>query len=585
MADAPDRERYRQRARKPYPQPRADMSEVESEIAEVSDLIPWIGDGYRWYDWPYRWFWWLSSGWRRALMPRRARTWLNNGVNWLIPFNENDRAFAERLDSWMHNVEAPIDEHVATPSYWVVELFPPTDLPSLGDALRRNGWNAGRRYASRDERNQAMLERSRALGGPSWWSLVTVAQRDSRLIGMDLVREVLPSEFEFIELKAVQIGQSLTAVIAELNIRPSAMAALDVEWHAEHEPILLWERPRPRSLDRHWATIHRVQMARRDMHYAARDWLSNKLPGFFARTEHPQPLLELMLFDKLDPTVLPRPAQTRDQSIREGDALRALGLERGVFQMLTSPDLPKLVLQPLRGIGRDPLGDDPTWTLWGKRGAVIAALKKGALRGYGDDENRAIANRLVDNMSNLFLMIAVSNFLGGTEERFARIRDRAGARHGKFRPRAIRELRRNFLTLSLDLATVQRDVEAFWGRSWGWQGDATFSYVPSPDERSRARKTGEKAASPESFNDRLRRHHEEWFARLAAADSDYRDILSTVASLGASADAFRTGRLALWVAAVSLVVAVATVLVSDVGPASLFEWLWRYLRHMFGIHP
>lgn len=174
----------------------------------------------------------------------------------------------------------------------------------------------------------------------------------------------------------------------------------------------------------------------------------------------------------------------------------------------------------------------------------------------------------------------------GTDEGAADVLDAAprdisgpAQQHEKHdRPRDGNENRRqSFLTLSLDLASMQRDVAAFWKRSWYWEGDPKFSYVPTPDERSRARKAKKSPEAPISFNDRLKERHEEWFEQLRQADIDYRDILSTVSSLGSSADAFRTGRLALWVAVVSLIVAVATVLVSQVDGKSLFKWIWQMI--------
>lgn len=577
MVELGDREKYRQRRRRPRAPREESGIEISDEVAAVFDLVPEAGEGYRWYDYPYRLLWWLNTGWRRKFMPPFMRKWLNNGVNWLIPFNEHDRDFAESLDSWMHNIRAPRDEHVTTPSIWLVELFPPADLPRLEAALRKNGWDVRQRFSPIDERNHVMLARSRSGGGSMWWNLINVVRHDRNWFGMDAVRERIPPEFDYIELKAVQVGQGLTAVVAEFHLQDEAAQALDVEWHKQHEPLLLWERPRPRSLDRHWATIHQVQLARRSMHYAARDWLTARLPGFFARMERPQPLLELMLFDKLDPTLLPQPAQNRDQRVSEDDALRALGIERPVFRMLTSPDIPKLVLHCQRRIGKDPLGDDPTWTLWGSRPAVLREVGPENFEYIGGNDNQNIAYRLVNSMRNLFLMISVSGYLEAAEERFAEIRDRASARHGKFRPQAIHELRQSFLTLSLDLASMQRDVAAFWKRSWYWEGDPQFSYVPTPDELARARKEKESPEAPINFNERLKERHEDWFEQLRQADSDYRDILSTVSSLGSSADAFRTGRLALWVAVVSLVVAVATVLMSQVGGKSLFEWLWQMI--------
>lgn len=77
-----------------------------------------------------------------------------------------------------------------------------------------------------------------------------------------------------------QVGKGLTAVVTKVHIREEAAQVLDVEWHKQHEPLLLWERSRPRSLGRRWATIHEVHHARRSLLDAARDWLAARLPGF-----------------------------------------------------------------------------------------------------------------------------------------------------------------------------------------------------------------------------------------------------------------------------------------------------------------
>ena len=574
--DPRDREKYRQRRRRPRAPREESGIEIPNEVGTVFDLVPTIGEGYRWYDYPYRVSRWLKTGWRCKFIPSLMRTWLENGDNWLFRFNQHDRNFAESLDSSMHNIRAPRDEHVTTPIICLVELFPPSVLPRLEAALRKNGWDVGRRFSPINVRNHVLLARSRSGGGMNWWNLITVVRYDRTCLDGDSFREHLPPEFDCIELDAVQVGRGLTAVVAEFHLRDEAARALDIEWHKQHEPLLLWERLRPRSLNRYFATIHEVQLARRSMHYAARDWLTARLPGIFAHMEHPQPLLELMLFDKLDPTGLSNSTQSGDQRVSD-DALRALGIEHPVFDMLTSPLIPRLVLQHHRSIGiEDPLGDDPTWTLWGSRPAVLKVIGHERLKFIAGNDNKKIAFRLFKRMRDLFLMISVSVYLEATEERFAEIRDRASARHGKFRPRAINELRQSFLTLSLDLASMQRDVAMFWRRIWQCQLTPHFSYVPTPDERVRDRED-ESPEPPISFDESLEEEHEDWFERLRQADRDYRDILSTVSSLGSSADAFRTSRLALWVAIMSLIVAVLTAPVLQVGGKSLFEWLWQMI--------
>ncbi len=54
----------------------------------------------------------------------------------------------------------------------------------------------------------------------------------------------------------------------------------------------------------------------------------------------------------------------------------------------------------------------------------MEALDEKGFDGYGSDVNRAIAARLVDNMYNLFVMLAVTDFLAVSEGQRAEIRDK-----------------------------------------------------------------------------------------------------------------------------------------------------------------
>lgn len=72
---------------------------ISDDIAHAFDLIPEAGEGVRWYDPPYRLIGWLLSGWRRKIIHRGARTWLNDRLNDLLQFNEHDRHKVYGLDS------------------------------------------------------------------------------------------------------------------------------------------------------------------------------------------------------------------------------------------------------------------------------------------------------------------------------------------------------------------------------------------------------------------------------------------------------------------------------------------------------
>lgn len=574
---AADRERYRQKRRKPRPVREDGGFKLSPELEELSDLIPGIGNGYRWYDWPYRFSRVLLSSWPRRVIPGAARAWISALSNWLYQFNVHDRNKAQRLDLLHDNLFVPEDEHVHRSGIWLVELFPPSELASLERALKKNGWNEHRPFSVFNEDNIGELARARSREGVFWWDVINLASRKNGGFNPYAIREELPADFEYIELKALQVGPSLTAVIAEFHLADNAATKLDREWHSLHEPIMVRSEGKVRTFNRLWASYHQVQTTRRDLHDTARTWLSRRLPGYFARNGAPSPLLELLLFDKYDPTVLPANYRSHTGRIKTSNALRALGISESHFEQFESPDLPKLVLSEAEPHLHRVIGDVPSWTLWGSRPAIVKALGEGGLGGYGGDVNRAIAGRLVDNMSNFFVMLAISEYLTITENRLAKIRDRASTNHGKFRSRALGQLRKSILTLSLNLTSTHRDVISFWSRPWRWEGDADFNAVLTPVEKSRRRKEKRELRPHGSVNKRLRERQEKWFDALIQIDRDHRDILSTVASLGASADSFKLGRVALWVALASLVVAVGTLLIVEIGPSSLLNALWTHL--------
>ncbi len=380
-------------------------------------------------------------------------------------------------------------------------------------------------------------------------------------------------------MRAIQVGDGLTALVCEFHLTDAATTSLDEEWHAPHEPFLLFPRgARPRSYNRHWGALWTVQSARRKMHDTAREWLSARIPGYFGGRDEPHPVLDLLLLDKFDPT-RPEPANiAREKSQARSDALRALALDTRSPHQLTSDSLPKLVLSPVQPTMHQAMGEAPAWALWGKRDAVVKALGKDGLAGYSGDANRAIAARLVDHMYNLFVMLAVSRLLMIASREQARVRDTAAAIHGKFRPKALRALRRSLLTLSLDLANLRRDVEQFWERDWWWEGDAKFAYTLHPRERLNDLASGRTIEDPMDYNEAVRHSQRQLFAGLTDSDRDMREILSTVASLGASADSFKLGRMALWVSVVSLIVAVGTVFVAEISDTSILGWIASMLE-------
>ena len=195
--------------------PPPEYDQISQRVDDAFEKVPSIGERWtRWYDLPYRLLWFLQTGWRRRVVPRRLRTIFNGWSNGLLQFNEADRDKIWDPADRLHDYQVPSDEHVQMPGIWVVEMFPPSALPRLEEAIRHNGWDKERRMTGAASSNHELLLKSRARMGWSWWRMATIQNSHNTYTPPDDIRARIPDEFDRITLKAVQIGAGLTALVA-----------------------------------------------------------------------------------------------------------------------------------------------------------------------------------------------------------------------------------------------------------------------------------------------------------------------------------------------------------------------------------
>ena len=548
------------------PSPQLDL--ISKRISAASEKVPYIGERWtRWYDLPYKLLLFLQTNWRRKIIPSPALRAFHRWSNDLSQFNKLERDRIWDPTDRLHDFQVPADEHVKMPGIWVVELFPPSAFARLERAIQRNGWDRNRWMSGAAETNVNMLLKSRARTGWRWWRMASIQDINGTYLMPEGVRTQLPPEFSYIELKAMQVGSGLTAVVAHIRLSELGATQLDEVWHQPHEPMLTRRDGRLHALDRMWAGFQVTQTARERLHQLARKWMNENCNGVFSEFNSPQTLIDMLILDQHDPTDV---SEDRDRD--QFNVFRALGITEIEVRHYTSAAIPKMLLVPTQRSMARGISTDRTWALWGQRQAVMDSATY--MTGYGDDPNRAIAHRYADAIESFLVTLAVSDLLETVEARYALIRDRARAQHGRFKAKVINDLREQLLTLSIDVATVQRDLERSWKSRPRFEDEAEFTIEYSP----RFWANSDREDEPIHMNTELRKHQKEWFEELAAADRDYRDILSTVASLGASVDASKTGRRALWVAFVSLAVAFITVVMTDIGDSSLFHELTEFLR-------
>lgn len=532
---------------------------TSDKISKMFAAVPEIGAGRRWYDYPYRALQWMSLGWRRQLLPRGIVDGIFYVLNFLIPFNEYDRHRVAPLDDPLDNLLVPSSEHVSVAGLWAVELVPPSMANAVEDALKKSGLGKRRDILGMSDSNASVLREARSTRGGMWWRLGEVTTPESPYWFPDASREPLPSPFSAVELVAVQVGSSVTAIVAFFHLTDEAMSSLDRVWHAKHEPRITFRGVRrPEVDDRLFSGLKAVQGKRESLHATARRWLAKECPGAFAAGQE-HPVVDLLLFDEFDPV-------TRPVGRAMSNPLRALGLDGDFYHHYHSPDLPALTLLPW--LRSDIRARATSWALTGQTAEAVSAQARRREYSATRSDARFLARVSDDAVREFLLLISVSAYSGMMHRRLSAARDEASPLHGRFRLRAIAELRKRILKDSLDLASVARDSKHVWLRR-----HREFTRESSPTARSQ----DIPAFAARNYVKDLQEQRTEEFAALSKEERHYREVLATAANLGATIEATRLGRRALFASIVSLSVALIAVLLSSPQPESLWAGLWAWI--------
>jgi hypothetical protein len=542
-------------------------SYVHAAYAQVGEP----GTGNRWHDRLYQICHRLLRSQLGHKLPRWGRERISLLLGYTLVFHQHELHKVWSLEDPLNNFTVPDDEHVEVPAIWVVELFPPSHYQLLVQAIERNSWDKRRVwYGIGGPANQTALDRSRTGAGYSWWRLGTVTDISERFADPESVRRVLPTQFSSVELRAIQVGAGLTAVVSKFTVRPDASVKLDRIWHEIQEPQIHRAKGRgPVAESRQFTAYRRTQNARREIHQAARDWVIATCPGFFADYHEEAPLLDLVLLQNYDPTIA---ASVRDEM---SDPMRALGLAGYETQHQTSAELPGLLLEQVWEELAPGLGSRWTWTLFGQHDNVIA--KFGPRLTSSSQDVRGLSYAVGETVSDFLVVLAGSCFVATARSRTAVSRDRARVAHARFRIRSLKAIRAEVLQMSLDLSTVQRDFVAFYSRPHWEHGHLSFLNDYSPALHAFDKEHGLVTQEPIKLSERMIDNQLKQLQNLVDIDQSYREIISTAASIGAAISASRLGRVAAVVAVASCAVALCTLLVASFDPHAPLVELWHWL--------
>jgi hypothetical protein len=531
------------------------VKEIESRYERLYSIVPELGEAWRWYDIPYRVMRRLRDSWIGRRIPVTARVHLARAMSFFMAFDHFDRLKAE-LPTDTRNLIAPGDEHVTQGGLWILELFPPSRYSSLRESLEKNGWDRDRHITGIYETNVQNVATARRTAGYSWFRLGEISGPGRTYPWPDAKRETLPPEFSKIEVSAVQLGRGLTAVVAFVEFTKLGENAVDQTWRQPHEPRLHWQGfRRPLVEDRYFSGIRTTQSERMRLHDAARDWLRQACPGFFADTQAGHPIIDFNLLTKFDPATTD-PSSDLDMM----DNLRALGMDGNPVYRYETPAIKGAVLVDTDSSGGPSEVLRNCWAILGRHDAISDMNRIWMANGPGPHSPQILARQFGSFAEGFLVQVGTLQYADELRAVYASSRDEARSRYRRFNLSSMEHLRGELLSASLDLPVVKRDVSTLGSSGRIQAGSVTVRAVPW--------EPGGHGYDVIELFDRIRTTE---FSALVDEDSDYRDVLSTVAAIGSSADASRLGRLALVVSCASLVVALVTLLVADIGDLTLWS--------------
>ncbi|MFC4138305.1 MULTISPECIES: hypothetical protein [unclassified Microbacterium] len=526
-------------------EPAPATSPAEEERSGYEYLRP-LGRWFRWYDLPYVILNRLHYSKAASRLPVRWQEALRRSESFLeqTHYAKEFRRQKGHRDWW--RIHLPDDEKIALPAVWVVEYFTASGVHRLYDSIRRAGWSAPQ--LSRDHAGEEVLASSRAGGGQVGWRIAHLHSGESTgFSALTTHRATLPPGVTAANIYGVPIGKGLTAVVVSFWLDESHSDRLNDVLHADHQAALI-RRPGHLAVAQGPSAVlhHRMQRERTRTHQSMRKWMTGALPGTFARSGKPQPLFDLVFFDVADPL-----ADGFIPARRENDAVRGIGVDAMTGYRTVSPDLPGLLFEPAdsRSWAEDITAN--VWTLWGNS-AVAAGLA------IGSDKNvQGAAHSVGADTTDFMARTGLTALLRLLRENASVAHDNARKLHGGTSSRNLKRLRERTLTTSLDLATLEEDIKEYNGRGWRFN-EPQFYMERAPSLRQREIESGTQHSPPIDLNKNERKTQKKLARELVAFDTDYREVLNTVASIGASLDSRRVQRVAVWISIASLGVALAT---------------------------
>lgn len=489
-------------------------------------IVAPLGAGRRWYDPVYR----MTT----SIVESPSRSWFRPFIHDLATSVTKyiDRVYFYDVCRYDQpdGLEVPDGEWVETRGLLICEFFTPSSLDRLWRTVSRNGWDEPEIFGIVS--SAKALHESRGVSRPRF-DIITNGLVDHSS------RVPPPKGFSCIDVTVRTISPSLIGVVAWFSIEDEEKRHLDRILRSDHKatPAKI-RKQQPYPYNRLWSGVLNTQRARGVIHDKARKWMTSNFSGVFAksRSDHDQPLIDVLVLGLLS-------AEKRPPMDGREHVYRALGLDPWTGPKLLSPKLPGFALQRL-GSDYAAIGGRNTWTLFGAASDLAEPCT--GIRWLRENLGPALIHLSVTDMLELF----------GAQ--YALLRDSALETHRSYRKKAVRQLKASLLETSMDVLSVARDISKAGAESRRFTGAAGYK---NHGDRHLEREPAD-VTSPKDIAQEHRERQGKLSSDLVLMDRDYREILSTSATLGASLDSFHMQRVGAWVAFFSFVSSLVAIAIS-----------------------
>ncbi|HEY8114527.1 MAG TPA: hypothetical protein VII16_17010 [Actinomycetes bacterium] len=498
----------------------------------------------------------------RYRVSRRARRLFLAHPRWTPPLRRLLLALAEyaeqaeglqvfgRRDA-EENVQyaVPEGETPMLAAVWTVELYTPSSIAGLLDALERHTWLRNRGASSTDPGRWVQDHRSRP-GAGGWMTLGRVVPPGSSGVLLDATVGKVPEGFASVHLTIVAISSTLTAIVGCFMPTDELAQSLDVALRRQQQTTM---PPNPsggwfiHNVAQHKrAAAHAIRMGARQ---AAIDWMRRYVPGVFARgmLNGDMSTLDLILTDTVEPLRDSPPAGRSDRAW-----LDLLDLDRS-FDAWTCRDIPGLkAALP----SQSPDGSEHRLTLAAQRSQLFSDKE---LDNPEQRDRRELVWRLdAYYLAPLAARWAINGLLSGVERRLARIRDLAERSSHRGSIRMLDELRRELLAVGLDGSVVAADIVALTNTAASYDHDVlefVQAWTPTPTG-------GTTPAPPATIPTALREYQQARAQQILDSERQLRDVLGATGNLAGAVTNLRLQRRVAVLTAVSTVAAIVALIVA-----------------------